>query len=133
MTSVSMTLKSGGSVSGTLIYSVFTIHSVHRTVLVFLVNLGCLLCTAIFPGLPAGCVWSRRFGHRSERTATRVKVKRTSGSQCFKPSPTCRDLVPKSRRNQVLVSLRLVLGLNKSKSIAKTTSKTRPKRRGFLL
>ena len=28
MTLVSMTLKSGGSVSGTLIYSVFTIHSV---------------------------------------------------------------------------------------------------------
>ena len=111
----------------------------HRTVLIFLVNLGCLLCTAIFPGLPTGCVWSHRFGHRSEQTVMRVKVtgskghaQHTSGSQCFGPSPTCRDLVPKLRWNQVLV-LRLVLGLNKSKLIAKTMSKMRPKQHSFLL
>ena len=38
----------------------------------------------------------------------------------FKLRLTCRGLVPKSRQNQVLV-LRLVLGLDKSKLIAKTT------------
>ena len=73
-----------------------------------------------------------RLGYRSEQTVTRIKAtgskehaKCTSGSHvltCFKPSPRCQDLVLKSRQNEVLV-LRLVLGPNKLKSIAKMTSK----------
>ena len=49
-----------------------------------------------------------------------TRLNESVGLTYFKLSLTCQGLVPKSRRNQVLV-LRLILGLDKSKLIAKTT------------
>lgn len=42
----------------------------HKMVLIFLVNLRCLLHTAIFLGLPTRCVWSHRFDHRQWKQMT---------------------------------------------------------------